>query len=467
MTLGKHLLTVLETDVLDHVFAEDGVEGVRGQREPARRIQAQLARRESILALEQNISKFSDPFMRTVYRFVIDGVEGGDLVAALDLEGIEASTGSACTTGSVEPSHVLLAMGIRALFATFGLDLSGSDLIFAARTPVAAYVVGIVVTVVAAYVPARRSARIAPVAALRDDVAMPESALHWRLILGIALIVAGAGGMLAGLYADVPSPGWWVGGGILAVLLGVAGAAPVISRPVVTLATAVYRRVYGPVGNLAGQNSLRNPRRTTTAAKSRAAATERGRQIAGYIDKILKGAKPEIAHDLSALREPIDELPVDGEMREQVVTVGKTGIIESLDRTTGEWLWHVETAPQNVVLSIDPEARIAVVQPGVVHELRGTHFLGQTRQRYVVGRLHFCVTVHFTSLLQRKRPPIGDLCWSFLTEPRLELVALAVRRDRQSRLAGHHLRIAVLAAPHFRRAVPRPLNAAHGVVGLV
>ncbi|MGH2446783.1 MAG: cysteine desulfurase family protein [Candidatus Limnocylindria bacterium] len=43
---------------------------------------------------------------------VITGVEGGDLVAALDLEGIEASTGSACTTGSVEPSHVLLAMGI-------------------------------------------------------------------------------------------------------------------------------------------------------------------------------------------------------------------------------------------------------------------------------------------------------------------------------------------------------------------
>jgi cysteine desulfurase len=43
---------------------------------------------------------------------VIEGVEGGDLVAALDLEGVEASTGSACTTGSVEPSHVLLAMGI-------------------------------------------------------------------------------------------------------------------------------------------------------------------------------------------------------------------------------------------------------------------------------------------------------------------------------------------------------------------
>ncbi len=44
--------------------------------------------------------------------FLVDGVEGGDLVAALDLEGIAASTGSACTTGSADPSHVLLAMGI-------------------------------------------------------------------------------------------------------------------------------------------------------------------------------------------------------------------------------------------------------------------------------------------------------------------------------------------------------------------
>ena len=49
--------------------------------------------------------------------FTVEGVEGGDLVAALDLEGVEASTGSACTTGSVEPSHVLLAMGIPAAVA--------------------------------------------------------------------------------------------------------------------------------------------------------------------------------------------------------------------------------------------------------------------------------------------------------------------------------------------------------------
>ena len=55
---------------------------------------------------------------------VIDGIEGGDLVAALDLDGIEASTGSACTTGSVEPSHVLLAMGIDAERARGSLRLT-------------------------------------------------------------------------------------------------------------------------------------------------------------------------------------------------------------------------------------------------------------------------------------------------------------------------------------------------------
>jgi cysteine desulfurase len=56
--------------------------------------------------------------------FVFDGLEGGDLVAALDLEGVEASTGSACTTGSVDPSHVLLAMGIDEALAHGSLRVS-------------------------------------------------------------------------------------------------------------------------------------------------------------------------------------------------------------------------------------------------------------------------------------------------------------------------------------------------------
>lgn len=52
------------------------------------------------------------------------GVDGRTLVARLDLEGLEASAGSACASGSLEPSHVLLALGMTREEARAGLRLS-------------------------------------------------------------------------------------------------------------------------------------------------------------------------------------------------------------------------------------------------------------------------------------------------------------------------------------------------------
>lgn len=54
----------------------------------------------------------------------IPGADGRTLVARLDLEGLEASAGSACASGSLEPSHVLLAMGASPQAARSGLRLS-------------------------------------------------------------------------------------------------------------------------------------------------------------------------------------------------------------------------------------------------------------------------------------------------------------------------------------------------------
>ena len=163
---------------------------------------------------------------------------------------------------------VLLAIGIRALFASLGLDLSGTSLVFAARTPLSALAVGLVVTMVAAYLPARRSSRIPPIAALRDDIAMPEESLRRRLVVGSLMVVIGAAAGAVGLFADVPKSGYWVGSGALLAMLGVAAASPVISQPILRLAAGLYRRWFGSIGTLAGQNGLRNPRRTAATASA-------------------------------------------------------------------------------------------------------------------------------------------------------------------------------------------------------
>ncbi|MCH7512077.1 MAG: aminotransferase class V-fold PLP-dependent enzyme, partial [Chloroflexi bacterium] len=57
-----------------------------------------------------------------------EGVEGESILLQLDLKGVSASSGSACTTGSLEPSHVLLAMGVPHATARGSLRLTlGKD----------------------------------------------------------------------------------------------------------------------------------------------------------------------------------------------------------------------------------------------------------------------------------------------------------------------------------------------------
>src|SRR4029077_3826747 len=55
---------------------------------------------------------------------VVGGIDGRMLVARLDLEVLEVSAGSACASGSLEPSHVLLAMGLSQERARAGLRIS-------------------------------------------------------------------------------------------------------------------------------------------------------------------------------------------------------------------------------------------------------------------------------------------------------------------------------------------------------
>ncbi|WP_332644944.1 ABC transporter permease [Aeromicrobium sp.] len=161
-----------------------------------------------------------------------------------------------------------LAAALRALFANFGLDLSGSELVFKPRTIIVAYAVGVLVTMFAAYVPARRAAKIAPVAAMRDEVALPESSLRRRVFIGILLVIAGATLMTTGLIGEGSSGATQVGIGIFAILMAIALMSPLLGIPILVGMGAAYRMLFGTVGQLATQNSLRNPRRTAATASA-------------------------------------------------------------------------------------------------------------------------------------------------------------------------------------------------------
>lgn len=64
------------------------------------------------------------PRIPNTSNLLFEGADGEALLIALDLEGICASSGAACASGSLSPSHVLLAMGLTAAQAHGSLRFS-------------------------------------------------------------------------------------------------------------------------------------------------------------------------------------------------------------------------------------------------------------------------------------------------------------------------------------------------------
>ncbi|MEU5715486.1 FtsX-like permease family protein [Streptomyces sp. NPDC020403] len=157
-----------------------------------------------------------------------------------------------------------LAVGLMKLMGSLGMELSVEDLTIAWTTPVVGLALGVVVTVLAAYVPARRAGKVSPMAALRD-AGTPADATSGRVRAGLGLVLTagGAAALWATTQADEAADGsLLLALGVVLTLIGFVVIGPLLAGVVVRALSAVLLRFFGPVGRLAERNALRNPRRT-------------------------------------------------------------------------------------------------------------------------------------------------------------------------------------------------------------
>jgi putative ABC transport system permease protein len=162
-----------------------------------------------------------------------------------------------------------LAVGLMKLMGKLGMNLSTSELTVAWTTPVTGIALGVFVTLLAAYLPARRAGRVSPMAALRDAGTPADGkAGAVRAVLGVLLTGGGAAGLYAATQAEKASQGsLYLGVGVVLTLVGFVVVGPVLAGALVRVLSVVTLRPFGGrVGRLAERNALRNPRRTGATA---------------------------------------------------------------------------------------------------------------------------------------------------------------------------------------------------------
>jgi putative ABC transport system permease protein len=188
----------------------------------------------------------------------------------------------------------LIATVLNALFVAIGIDLPTTSLVLKERTVVASLAVGIVVTLVSSLVPALRSTRVPPIAALHAFTA--PSSRRRRLVYAVLSVLLGLAGLamvLAGLFgnADGGAAAGLMGGGAVVIILGVSLFSPRLVPLLATLAGWPLERLRRLIGRLARENAQRNPSRTAVTA----AALMIGLALVTFVTVFAAGLKSSVA----------------------------------------------------------------------------------------------------------------------------------------------------------------------------
>ncbi len=187
-----------------------------------------------------------------------------------------------------------VAAGLRALFSAIGADLPTTSPVLEARTVIVAFVVAFVVTALSALIPAVRSTRVPPIAALHAFSPPPSRRRRLALlVLAGLLTVAGVAFVVAGLAGggSIGARAARIGGGGLAVVVAVSLFSPSLVRPLADLTGRPLEWARRLTGRLARENAKRNPGRTAITA----AALMIALALVTFITVFASGLKASVA----------------------------------------------------------------------------------------------------------------------------------------------------------------------------
>jgi len=186
------------------------------------------------------------------------------------------------------------AKGIGALFDAIGFGLPSTAAVIATRTVIVSIAVGVLVTLVSSLMPALRSTRVPPMAALRE-LEEPRSRRRVAVYAGLAalLSIGGLALVLYGLFGGLSSGDGakLLGLGAVCVILGVSLFSSRLVRPLASLGGWPLERLRGLTGRLARENTQRKPARTAATA----AALMIGLALVTFVAVFAAGIKGSIA----------------------------------------------------------------------------------------------------------------------------------------------------------------------------
>lgn len=162
-----------------------------------------------------------------------------------------------------------LAKGLSAVLSAVGAELPSKALVIEPRTIIVSLVIGIGVTLVSSLIPALRSTRVPPIAALSENIVIGgKNRVVLRSIVAALLTVLGLGLIVSVLVSgsEGGNAALQMGMGALAVVIAISIFSPKIVRPAASLVGAPLERIGGLTGRLARENSQRNPSRTAVTA---------------------------------------------------------------------------------------------------------------------------------------------------------------------------------------------------------